>query len=106
MSANDCGVYSFTASNGQRRYMVLTADFAARRPWYSLVRTCECGETVSMESGEPREPPKDGSGPGRQWRGLGDAVANAIETATFGLVKPCGGCKDRQEALNRWFPFS
>jgi hypothetical protein len=35
-------------------------------------------------------------------RGLGDVVAAA--TSAVG-VKPCGGCKKRQEALNKMFPF-
>lgn len=35
-------------------------------------------------------------------RGFGDTVA-AITTAVG--IKPCGGCKARQEALNRLFPF-
>lgn len=35
-------------------------------------------------------------------RGFGDTVA-AITTAVG--IKPCGGCKARQEALNRMFPF-
>jgi hypothetical protein len=39
-------------------------------------------------------------------RGLGDSVANAIKRATFGLVKPCGGCAKRQAALNKAFPYS
>lgn len=101
-----CGLYCFTASNGQKRYMVLTADFAASRPWYSLVRTCECGTTVSMESGESTDGRKYEAGPSRHWRGIGDVVADGIQAATFGLVKPCGGCKSRQETLNRWFPFN
>lgn len=32
--------------------------------------------------------------------GLGDLVAGAIKVATLGLVKPCGGCKERQAKLN------
>ena len=36
-------------------------------------------------------------------RGLGDAVARA--TSFFG-VKPCAGCKRRQERLNTLIPFS
>lgn len=35
-------------------------------------------------------------------RGLGDVVAKA--TSAVG-IKPCGGCKKRQEALNKMFPF-
>jgi hypothetical protein len=37
--------------------------------------------------------------------GLGDTVARLINSATGGLVRPCGGCKRRQEALNRAFPY-
>jgi hypothetical protein len=37
-------------------------------------------------------------------RGLGDVVARGIRTATFGLLKPCGGCKQRQATLNHLFP--
>jgi len=37
--------------------------------------------------------------------GLGDTVANAIQTITFGTVKPCQACKKRQEALNQMFPY-
>lgn len=36
--------------------------------------------------------------------GLGDLVADGIKAATFGLVKPCGGCQKRQEALNKLLP--
>lgn len=39
-------------------------------------------------------------------RGIGDVVANAIKTVTFGAVKPCGGCKQRQAFLNRILPFN
>jgi hypothetical protein len=35
-------------------------------------------------------------------RGLGDVVAKA--TSAVG-IKPCSGCKKRQEALNKMFPF-
>lgn len=37
--------------------------------------------------------------------GLGDTIAKGIKAATFGLVKPCGGCKKRQEKLNHLFPY-
>src|SRR5688572_11825772 len=39
-------------------------------------------------------------------RGVGDTVAKTIQKATFGLVKPCGGCKQRQAKLNAWFPYA
>jgi hypothetical protein len=35
-------------------------------------------------------------------RGLGDAVA--VVTTAFG-IRPCGGCKERQSALNAAVPF-
>ena len=38
----------------------------------------------------------------RKAKGLGDSVANI--TSLFG-VKPCGGCKKRQEKLNKLFPY-
>jgi hypothetical protein len=37
-----------------------------------------------------------------KWTGLGDVVASA--TSAVG-IKPCGGCKQRQEALNKLVPF-
>jgi len=36
-------------------------------------------------------------------RGLGDVIARA--TTAVG-IRPCGGCKKRQEALNRLVPFN
>lgn len=44
-------------------------------------------------------------GKARDLRGLGDVLANAIQVATFGKVKPCAGCKDRIEKLNERFPI-
>lgn len=38
-----------------------------------------------------------------QMRGAGDVVA-AITRAVG--IKPCGGCKRRQEKLNQLFPFT
>lgn len=35
-------------------------------------------------------------------RGLGDSVARV--TSAVG-IPPCGGCKERQAALNRWVPY-
>lgn len=37
-------------------------------------------------------------------RGLGDAVEKGVKIVTAGLVKACGGCKDRQAILNHWIP--
>jgi len=38
-------------------------------------------------------------------RGLGDTIKRAIDKVTMGKVKPCGGCKKRQEALNKLLPY-
>jgi hypothetical protein len=35
-------------------------------------------------------------------KGLGDTIAKI--TSSVG-IKPCGGCKKRQEALNKAFPY-
>jgi hypothetical protein len=40
--------------------------------------------------------------PKESWSGLGDVIASA--TSAVG-IKPCGGCKQRQEALNKLVPF-
>jgi|TARA_Y100000310_G_scaffold306013_1_gene346767 hypothetical protein len=36
-------------------------------------------------------------------RGLGDSLAKAIDRYTN--IKPCEGCKKRQETLNKWIPY-
>lgn len=41
---------------------------------------------------------------GNKPRGAGDRVAHAIHKATGGKIKPCGGCKKRQELLNKLLP--
>lgn len=41
-----------------------------------------------------------------KWTGLGDAVASAIKFVTFGKVKPCKSCKERQKYLNNLVPFT
>ena len=38
-------------------------------------------------------------------KGLGDTVKKAIDTVTRGKIKPCNGCKKRQEALNKVMPY-
>lgn len=40
-----------------------------------------------------------------QSKGLGDTVKKVIEKVSRGKVKPCGGCKKRQEALNKLMPY-
>jgi len=41
----------------------------------------------------------------RKSRGLGDTVAKTIHRVTFGRVKPCKGCKERQRKLNKLLPY-
>ena len=38
-------------------------------------------------------------------RGLGDTVKKIIGKITMGRAKQCGGCKKRQELLNRVVPY-
>jgi hypothetical protein len=45
---------------------------------------------------------KNATGTTVRIRGLGDVIAAA--TSAVG-IKPCGGCKQRQEALNKLIPF-
>jgi len=40
-----------------------------------------------------------------QPRGLGDTVKKVINKVTRGKIKPCGGCKKRQDALNKLVPY-
>ena len=36
-------------------------------------------------------------------RGIGDTLARVLHNYTG--IKPCSGCKDRQEKLNKWLPY-
>ena len=38
-------------------------------------------------------------------KGLGDTVKKVINKITRGKVKQCGGCKKRQDALNKLVPY-
>ena len=38
-------------------------------------------------------------------QGLGDTVKRVIDKVTRGKVKPCGGCKKRQDKLIKLFPY-
>jgi len=59
-------------------------------------------EWLALQAKPPEQPPEP-TGP----RGLGDFVASMIaKVAPSIAAKPCGGCKARQEALNRIVPFS
>jgi orotate phosphoribosyltransferase len=57
------------------------------------------------QTGPVANPLPVGIEPPKRNRGLGDLVAGGIKAATLGLVKPCGGCKQRQDWLNQKFPF-
>ena len=61
--------------------------------------TCpQCGYVYPRPSDKP--PRKNCSK--APFRGLGDTIAKI--THAIG-IKPCGGCKKRQAALNRMFPY-
>lgn len=77
-------------------------------------KTCGARESRQGDYGGLREgtqtpppprvnPPVPAPAPSPRLRGLGDVVAAA--TSAVG-IKPCGGCKKRQEALNRLVPFA
>jgi hypothetical protein len=50
---------------------------------------------MSYEYEQPQQPPPKS-------RGLGDSIAKVTKKVG---VKPCGGCKKRQEWLNNWWPY-
>jgi hypothetical protein len=58
--------------------------------------------TSAVSDNGPDDPPAELEGNGNAARrmGLGDIVAASIKFATLGMVKPCGGCKERQRKLN------
>ena len=49
----------------------------------------------------PPEPPLP-QATRQNWRGLGDVIASATKAVG---IKPCGGCRKRQEKLNQLVPF-
>jgi hypothetical protein len=38
-------------------------------------------------------------------RGLGDTIARGIHAASGGRIKPCGGCRKRQDFGNKVLPY-
>lgn len=78
-----------------------------RTPPY-VVTAGQCARCIWRETpcASPRDVPAEivkplAAKPRSRSIGLGDIVAGAIKVATFGLVKPCGGCKGRIAKLNR-----
>jgi len=67
--------------------------------WRTLCQTREEYFRAWEEGRGPGQKPWDPSQPSR---GLGDTVAKV--TAALG-IKPCGGCKKRQERLNKAVPY-
>jgi len=63
------------------------------RPSLGVCRICE--KNTDQKRRDPR----------RISRGLGDTIKKIIDKATLGKVKPCGGCKKRQAALNKLMPY-
>ena len=50
-----------------------------------------------------KKQPEGDRGSGNTSRGLGDTFAKV--TSAIG-IKPCGGCKERQEKLNKLIPYT
>ena len=46
---------------------------------------------------------KDRDDDGNFARGLGDTLARVINSVTG--IKPCAGCDERKERLNKWIPY-
>lgn len=66
---------------------------------------CDLPEWASCpqcHDGTDIDPDPRPESPNASTPGFGDRVASAIQTASLGKVKPCAGCKKRQEALNRF----
>lgn len=70
---------------------------------------CKRVVIYGTSSGRAFDPKKDGGHPAAkaalrrmESRGLGDTIAKI--TSAVG-IKPCGGCKKRQAALNRMVPY-
>jgi len=64
------------------------------RPSLGVCRICD----------KNTDPPKDVPRI-KKSQGLGDTIKKMIDKATLGKVKPCGGCKKRQAALNKMMPY-
>lgn len=62
-----------------------------------------CAYSCAEHNGEWRSKLKEALKQPLGVRGLGDVVAKM--TSAVG-IKPCGGCKKRQEALNKLVPFT
>ena len=60
----------------------------------------ELNETATIKSVEVISPAET-----QRSQGLGDTIKKMIDKATLGKVKPCGGCKKRQAALNKMMPY-
>lgn len=58
------------------------------------LQAVDCSRLVVPKLDKPENP---------SLRGLGDVIARA--TSAIGIT-PCGGCKQRQEALNKLIPFN
>jgi len=75
------------------------------RPSYGVCMGCEHCISVSVSaptmSEKPERRPHIDPAP-RLSRGLGDTIAKA--TKAIGIT-PCGGCKQRQAALNKLIPY-
>lgn len=64
--------------------------------------TCRTDEVWRKSTGFPEICPDGFTKDKLPMRGLGDVIA-AVTSAVG--IKPCGGCKQRQETLNKIVPF-
>jgi len=69
------------------------------RPSLGVCRICD------KNTDPPKDVPRIKKQKVKKSKGLGDTVKKIIDTVTRGKVKPCGGCKKRQEALNKLMPY-
>ncbi len=65
-------------------------------------RDCDLSNGVCPQCGFKGQSHWQRNCPAAQSRGLGDTIAKV--TAALG-IKPCGGCKERQEKLNKLLPY-
>ena len=62
----------------------------------------DCAQCEKYETRTPEDGGKTGQKPDMTSMGLGDTVA---KITSFMGIKPCGGCKKRQEGLNKMIRY-
>lgn len=72
-------------------------SFLIDSPWLMIDGTIKKDGSVHVSRFDLRDPTEE-----MVSQGLGDTIAKA--TKAIG-IKPCGGCKKRQQKLNKAFPY-